>query len=518
MPDHGTERLYIALVGGGEFCSEVLERYVLPEGNREFSARIVAVADPHPESPGIVLAKKLGLLTVQDYHDLYDPRYDIHALVLLTPEESVLQDILETKPAEIRLVAYQLSQLFWKAIDAEHQKLRRRNEEIHTILNGIQDFIIVITSNREIMEVNQAFLNQMGYTREEVVGRKCYEVFQKLYSECTLDRIQCPLSEAVQGKKPSQNVLTRVDHDGRQHYIDVKMFPVFEKDGRISKFIEVSRDVSMMRKEEEEMTRRLEKMVEDRTREVKETHAKLLHQDKMASLGKLSASVVHEINNPISGILNLAMLMNRILGEGPLQQKELDQFGQYLKLMENETRRISRIVSNLLAFSRHSKMEFGILNLNQLIEKTLFLNANLLKIHSIKLDQKFDLHLPELMGSEDRLQQVFMNLISNAAEALESRQEDRILTIETKYLPEKGSISVSFKDTGVGIPPENLSKLFEPFFSTKKKGKGVGLGLSVAYGIIQEHGGSIQVQSEVEKWTTFNIEIPLKTDSKVFSK
>ncbi len=234
----------------------------------------------------------------------------------MTPEDSVLQDILETKPAGIRLVAYQLSRLFWKAIDAEHQKLRRRNEEIQTILNGIQDFIIVITPDREIIEVNQAFLNQMGYTREEVVGRKCYEVFQKLYSECTLDRIQCPLNEAVQSKKPSQNVLTRIDHDDRQHYIDVKIFPVLEKDGKISKFIEVSRDVSRMRREEEEMTRRLEKMVEDRTRELKETHAKLLHQDKMASLGKLSASVVHEINNPISGILNLAMLMNRILGEG----------------------------------------------------------------------------------------------------------------------------------------------------------------------------------------------------------
>jgi signal transduction histidine kinase len=122
------------------------------------------------------------------------------------------------------------------------------------------------------------------------------------------------------------------------------------------------------------------------------------------------------------------------------------------------------------------------------------------------------------MGSEDRLQQVFMNLISNAVEALESRQGDRILTIETQYFPPKSSIAVSFKDTGVGIPPENLSKLFEPFFSTKKKGKGVGLGLSVAYGIIQEHGGSIQAQSEEGKWTTFSIELPLKTDFKVFNK
>jgi signal transduction histidine kinase len=299
--------------------------------------------------------------------------------------------------------------------------------------------------------------------------------------------------------------------------VDVKIFPVWEKQNRISKFIEVSRDVSDSKKKEEEMTRRLEKMVEDRTRELKDTHSKMLHQDKMASLGKLSASVVHEINNPISGILSLVMLMNRIMEGGTLQQKDMEQFRQYLGLMETETRRISRIVSNLLAFSRHSKMEFASVKLNQLIEKTLFLNANLLKLHSIRVEEKLDPDLPDLTGSEDRLQQVFMNLISNAAEAMESGRGERVLSIHTKHLAEKEGVSVSIADTGVGIPKQNLSKLFEPFFSTKKKGKGVGLGLSVAYGIIQEHGGSIHVQSEEGRGTTFSIELPLKTNQNPFT-
>jgi signal transduction histidine kinase len=242
----------------------------------------------------------------------------------------------------------------------------------------------------------------------------------------------------------------------------------------------------------------------------------MLHQDKMASLGKLSASVVHEINNPISGILSLVMLMNRIMEGGTLQQKDMAQFSHYLKLMETETRRISRIVSNMLAFSRHSKMEFGTVRINQLIEKTLFLNANLLKLHSIKVEESLDPALPDLVGSEDRLQQVFMNLISNAAEAMEAGHKDRVLSVRTQRLPEKECVSISFADSGVGIPRENLSKLFEPFFSTKKKGKGVGLGLSVAYGIIQEHGGSIQVQSEEGRGTVFTIELPLKVNPQVF--
>jgi len=516
MPDPTTS-FRIALVGGEEFCKDVLEKYLVARQLNDFAARIVAVADPDPQSPGILLAKKLGLVTVHDYHELYEPQYQVKALVLMTPDEAILEDLLKTKPANIRLVAYQLSRLFWKAIDAEHQKLRLRNEEIETILNSIQDFIAVISPTMEIEEANQAFLEQIGYSKEEVIGRKCHDIFQKLNSPCDSNLISCPLNNAIQSRRPSQQVLTRVDREGRQYHVDVKIFPVLGNEGKISKFIEVSRDISDSKKQEEEMTRRLEKMVEDRTRELKETHSKFLHQDKMASLGKLSASVVHEINNPISGILNLVMLMNRMMEGGTLQQKEMDQFSQYLRLMEAETRRISRIVSNLLAFSRHSKMEFGTVHLNQLIEKTLFLNANLLKLHSIKVEENLDPELPPLMGSEDRLQQVFMNLISNAAEAVEAGHGERRLSIVTKHLREKESVSVSFADTGVGIPQENLSKLFEPFFSTKKKGKGVGLGLSVAYGIIQEHGGSIQVQSEEGRGTTFTVELPLKTNPKVFN-
>ena len=507
----------IALVGGEEFCKDVLEKYLVARQVDDFAARIVAVADPDPQSPGIVLAKELGLITAQDYHELYEPKYHIKALVLMTPDEAILDNVLRTKPYSIRLVAYQLSRLFFRAIDAEHQKLRARNEEIETILNSIQDFIIVISPTMEIEEVNQAFVEQMGYSKEEVIGKKCYDIFQNLDSQCKEDFIKCPLNRAIENRRPSQQVLTRVDREGQQRHLDVKIFPVWDKEGKISKFIEVSRDISDSRKEEEEMTRRLEKMVEDRTRELKETHFKLLHQDKMASLGKLSASVVHEINNPISGILSLVMLMNRIMEGGALQQKDAEQFGQYLRLMETETRRISRIVSNLLAFSRHSKMEFGAVRLNQLIEKTLFLNANLLKLHSIKVEENPDPDLPDLTGSEDRLMQVFMNLISNAAEAIEAGRGDRVLSIGTKHMREKGCVSVSFADTGVGIPQENLSKLFEPFFSTKKKGKGVGLGLSVAYGIIQEHGGSIHVQSEEGRGTTFTIELPLKTNPTVFN-
>jgi signal transduction histidine kinase len=229
----------------------------------------------------------------------------------------------------------------------------------------------------------------------------------------------------------------------------------------------------------------------------------------MSSLGKLSASVVHEINNPIAGILNLTMLMKRIISEQALSPKDIEQFKLYLNLMETETRRTSRIVSNLLAFSRQSRMEMKRVDINRLIEQTLLINANLLMIAGVKIEKELSPDLPDLTGSEDQLLQVFMNLVSNAVQAMESK-DNGVLTIKTSYSSKPNAILIQIQDMGVGIPEKDMSRLFEPFFTTKK-GKGVGLGLSVAYGIVQEHGGSINVQSKTGEGTTFNVKLPVGT-------
>jgi PAS domain S-box-containing protein len=381
---------------------------------------------------------------------------------------------------------------------------------METILNGIQDFIMVITPQMEIIDVNDAFLSKMHFARKDVIGKKCYEVYHRIEHPCNSGKTDCPLREVVSNKRQSRKIQTRLMPNGEKRYYEVQIYPIWEKDGKIHKFIHISRDVTQHKKEEEEITRRLEQMVEERTRQVKETHEKLLHQDKMSSLGKLSASVVHEINNPIAGILNLIMLMQRIVTEDTLGRNEIEQFQHYLSLMETETRRTSRIVSNLLAFSRQSKMEPKRLNLNRLIEQTVFLNSNLLKMDGVRVETKLDPGLPDLLGSEDQLQQVFMNLVSNASEAM-GGGNGGVLTIETRHLLKEDRLQVNFKDTGCGIPEENYPKLFEPFFTTKKKGKGVGLGLSVAYGIVQEHGGSIYVKSEMGRGTTFQVKLPLKS-------
>ncbi len=505
MPDSRASAINIAIVGGGTDCTEILERSTI--GN--FDAEVIAVADPDRGAPGMQLAEKLGIATVTDFRELYRPSYNIQLIAVLTPEQKILDEILKTKPDHIRALSYKAFSLFQSSIRLEESRMKKRNREIETILNGIEDFILVLGKDRTIIEVNDSFLREMGYTKEEIVGKRCHEVFQKADKRCRGDNHFCPLTEVITNRECTRKVIKRKDKHGDPHFVEVSIFPIWDEGGDIVKFIEVSRDITARKREEEAAKQRLEEMVAERTKKLEETHKMLLHKDKMASLGQLAASVVHEINNPIAGVLNLTMLIKRILGEETPGEKELAQFGGYVELMESEVRRISRIVSDLHAFARPTKGEPVPLDLAALMEKTFFLSANLLKINGVKVAMEMDSELPHIIGSEDQLQQVFMTLMTNAAEAV-SEKGGGELSIGGTTLPEGDAVRITFTDDGVGIPEEHMDRLFEPFFTTKKEGKGMGLGLSVAYGIIKEYGGEIQVASKVGTGTTFRIDLPLK--------
>jgi len=376
--------------------------------------------------------------------------------------------------------------------------------EMETIFNGIRDFILIISPDRVILETNDAFLKQKKKKREVVIGRKCYEVFREVTRKSSNCHEKCPLEKVIREKHHCRAELSRLGSDGKPRYTELTIFPIWEKKGKISKFIEISRDITERKSDEKKTQDYLMRMVEERTQQLKASHERLLHQDKMASLGKLSSSVVHEINNPLAGILNLVMLSQRILKEDEIKASELELFRQYLGLMETETRRIGRIVSNLLTFARQSKVEFVRFDLNELIEQTLLLNSNLLKLNRIRVIEELEHNLPLICGSEDQIKQVIMNLVSNAVESMNGVSR-KCLTIKT-FSKEKGkTVGIEVIDTGTGIPQEMMSKIFEPFYTTKKKGKGVGLGLSVVYGIIQEHGGQIYVDSNQGKGTSFFI-------------
>ena len=180
MIEENSSIINIGLVGGGALCKEFLEKTTLDYNHEGINPPILAVADPNMKSQGIVLAKRLGLLAVSDYHELYDPKYDIQLIIVLVPDQHILEDILKTRPFNIRILSHHVFEFFWNAIGSEERKLRVRTNEMETIINGIQDLILVINPDMEIVDVNEALLKQMRSTRDQIIGQKCYKIFQKI--------------------------------------------------------------------------------------------------------------------------------------------------------------------------------------------------------------------------------------------------------------------------------------------------------------------------------------------------
>jgi signal transduction histidine kinase len=243
--------------------------------------------------------------------------------------------------------------------------------------------------------------------------------------------------------------------------------------------------------------RRLEQQFSDQ--------ARLLHQDKMMSLGRLAASVVHEINNPLAGILNYVRLMIKIMSRGEPSPEQLEKFQRYLGLVESETDRCSRIVSNLLAFSRKSKMEFVQMNVNELLERSLMLSRHKMTLQNIETKTDLDSKVPLIQGDFNQLQQGIINLLFNAIDAM---PDGGTLILASAFNARMKLVEITVSDTGCGIPKENLPHIFEPFFTTKTEGKGLGLGLSTVFGIVDRHKGTIEVRSEVGQGTTFTVRFP----------
>jgi PAS domain S-box-containing protein len=233
--------------------------------------------------------------------------------------------------------------------------------------------------------------------------------------------------------------------------------------------------------------------------------ARILHQDKMVSLGALAASVAHEINNPLSGVLNYIRLMLRISGGEALSDDQAAKFHRYLETAEKEVTRCSRIVSNLLAFSRKSSLAFAPVQITELMERCIELSRHRLEMNNIELITDLPENLPLVTGDSGQLQQCMINLLFNALDAMPGGGR---LSLSAGKSDGGREVFMKVKDNGCGIPDQDKTHIFDPFFTTKQEGRGTGLGLSTTYAIIERHGGSIDMQSRVGQGTTFVIRLP----------
>jgi len=241
----------------------------------------------------------------------------------------------------------------------------------------------------------------------------------------------------------------------------------------------------------------------DRDRQLwEQTQTQLSQSSKLASVGRLAAGVAHEINNPLTGVLTFSSLLLKDDAIPPQAKEDL-------QVIVDETTRCRDIVKNLLDFARETTPKISLVNINEVVEKTMDIVRNQSLFQNITVDEQFKPDLPAIPIDPNQIQQVILNLVLNAAEAM---PDGGTLTVSTNYGADRSYIKISIQDTGTGIAKKDIAGIFDPFFTTKENGKGTGLGLAVSYGIVQRHKGSITVTSKVGRGSTFEINLPVARD------
>ncbi len=269
-------------------------------------------------------------------------------------------------------------------------------------------------------------------------------------------------------------------------------------------FNRMTSDLRQAREEATLWSQKLEQKVVEKTAELGRAQKQVMLMDKMASLGKLAATVAHELNNPLGGILNYAKLVERVVRDESLDQAGRQEVLRYLQAIQQESRRSGDIVRNLLLFARPVHAHLSSVKLSVIIERSLLLLRHRMDMAQITCDYQSPSEDDSLLADADQIQQALVALLVNAIEAM----EDGGGALQVGLVCAAEQLEVTIADTGVGIPETVLPHIFEPFFSTKEKESGVGLGLAIVYGIVQSHGGTIEVRSEPRRGTTFSVKLP----------
>ncbi|MDP2654317.1 MAG: PAS domain S-box protein [Candidatus Omnitrophota bacterium] len=411
-------------------------------------------------------------------HTLGAPQYDENGVI--TELFGTVQDISDIKRYE-------------EAVRASEKKYRA---VIETAMEGIY----IVDATARIREVNDAYCRISGYSREEIL------------------RMTVPQLEAVESPEEVSARIARLrqmDYDRfeTRHVrkdgmiIDVEATISFMDENKtlIAAFV---RDISERKRTEGELRayrEKLEEMVKARTQELRDTYRKLeesrsqlIQTEKLSSIGLLAAGIAHELNSPLDGLLNLLRIYRKRAQAGSLEKEELI-------IMVDAGEHMAKIIKDLSSFARASRGEFAVLNLNEAMDSSFSFITHQLELKGIRIRRNYSAKPLQVFGNAEQIKQVVLNIVTNAGDAM---PDGGTLEITTRESQDGKNIFIEFSDSGSGVKKEDLPKIFDPFFTTKPPGKGVGLGLSVSLGIVQNHKGEILVDSEPGRGSRFTIILP----------
>ena len=363
-----------------------------------------------------------------------------------------VQDITERKEAE--------------------EELNRSYSILRSISEGTSDAVFVKDRKGKYLMCNSATAAFTGKKVEEIIGRDDTFLFPSAEAKAVMDRDRGIMESGITSTLDELVTLA----DGTQHYFLATKGPVFDEVGKVAAMFGISKDITERRRLQEQV----------------------IGQDRLASIGQLVSGIAHELNNPLTSVLGFSELL--LLKDLPEDVKN------DLKIVNEEALRTASIVKKLLAFARKQPEGKGNVNVNEVLTRVLDLRVHEMKVNNIQVITRFAGGLPQITGNASQLQQVFFNLIVNAEQAMLEAHNQGTIVVSTEQAG--NFLRVVFADDGPGISPDNMSKIFTPFFTTKPVGKGTGLGLSICHGIITEHGGRIWAESEPGTGAKFCLELP----------
>jgi len=361
---------------------------------------------------------------------------------------------LAIKKAKLENEVREYAELLERKVQEKSAELIKSEKIYRTLVETMNEGLVAIDESDSITFCNKKFSEIFETAQEEVMGKSILDFFKE-------DGFDSVHEAEIKTKK------------GRQKNLLVSWAPLHDESGEYRGKFGVVADITERKKMEQQIAQ----------------------SDKLASIGQLAAGIAHEINSPLANIMLYASLLKEELAESRVNPEDLD-------TIIKQVNAASKIVKDLLEFSRQYKPEFSKIDVNELLEKSLSLLQYSVSADGIKVLTEFK-SAPRIYADPHRLQQVFFNILLNAYQAMPDGGVLKIRTGETK-----DSAEIKISDTGMGIPMENIDKIFDPFFTTKEVGKGTGLGLSVALGIIKEHSGAIEVESEINKGSAFIIKLP----------
>jgi two-component system, NtrC family, sensor kinase len=355
------------------------------------------------------------------------------------------------------------------------QVVSRSQKEWETTFDAMQDCVSVHEMSGKVIRANLALARRLKTTPQKIIGRKCCEIYESKPDA----PLPCRHTEAFSAESL---VVEELELPLMGGAFQLSVSPWYDKNNRLAGSIHVAKDVSN------------EKLLQQQ----------LIQSEKLSAIGELISGIAHELNNPLTGVMGYSQLLQL---RNDLDQRARDN----LLKINNLALRCQKIVQNLLSFARKQKPERTLVNVNEILERTVELRSYEFQVNNVEIVRDLDHDLPRTIADGHQLQQIFLNLLTNAEQAmLEANGKGRLI-IRTRQLPNNGCIVVEIHDDGPGIPESHLTRIFDPFFTTKEVGKGTGLGLSLSYGMIKEHGGNIYARNRGGGGATFVIELPLIT-------